>query len=116
MDNNNEFIRKISFKYTKKDGEESVRDIIAPKFLKESFNSFKELDKDSVNYVSGYEINVENLADEDIKEYEECICDYFNVALPTMEEYLKDLGLDYKKVKIKSFKKSGISNTNILRG
>ena len=56
------------------------------------------------------------MSDEDIKEYEECICDYFNVALPTMEEDLKDLGLDYKKVKIKSFNKSGISNTNILRG
>ena len=116
MENKSEFIRKISFKYTKKDGEESARTIIAPKFLKESFNSFKELEKENVNYVSGYEINREDLSEEDAKEYEECICDYFEIAIPTMEEYLKDLGLDPKKVKLKSFKKSGISNTNIIKG
>ncbi len=115
MSDNKEFIRKISFNYTKKDGEESTRNIVAPKFLKESFNSFKEYNKDSVNYVSGYEVNAENLSKEDIKEYEECICDYFNLALPTMEEYLKDLGLDPKNIKIKSFKKSGISNVNIIK-
>ena len=110
-----EFIRKITFDYTKKDGEESARSIIAPKFLKESYNSFKELEKEQVNYVSGYEIQKEGMDTEDIKEYEECICDYFTLALPTMEEYLRDLGLDSKKVVQKSFKKGSINNSRVIK-
>lgn len=110
-----EFIRKITFDYTKKDGEESVRSIIAPKFLKESFNSFQEIDKEQVKYVSGFEIDTDGMDSEEVKEYEETICDYFNLALPTMEEYFKDLGLDYKKIKQKSFKKEGVKNHKIVK-
>jgi len=110
-----DFIRKITFDYVKKDGEESVRNIIAPKFLKESFNSFLEIDKEQVKYVSGFEIEVNGLEFDEIKEYEETICDYFNLALPTMEEYFKDLGLDYKRVKQKSFKKEGVKNHKIIK-
>lgn len=110
-----EFIKKITFDYIKKDGEESTRNIIAPKFLKESFNSFKELEKEQVQYISGYEIDSKGLSDEDIKEYEECVCDYFNLALPTMEEYIKDLGLDFKRIKQKSFKKEGVKNYKIIK-
>jgi len=110
-----EFIRKITFDYTKKDGEESVRSIIAPKFLKESFNSFSEFEKEQVKYVSGFEIDTEGLDAEDIKEYEETICDYFNLALPTMEEYFKDIGLDYKRIKQKSFKKEGVKNHKLIK-
>tara|TARA_B110000305_G_C19128808_1_gene487896 strand:- start:29 stop:397 length:369 start_codon:yes stop_codon:yes gene_type:complete len=110
-----DFIRKITFDYIKKDGEESVRNIIAPKFLKESFNSFTEIDKEQVNYVSGFEINTDDLESDEIKEYEETICDYFNLALPTMEEYFNDLGLDYKRVKQKSFKKDGVKNHKIIK-
>ena len=61
-----DFIRKITFDYIKKDGEESVRNIIAPKFLKESFNSFTEIDKEQVNYVSGFEINTDDLESDEI--------------------------------------------------
>lgn len=110
-----EFIKKIIFDYVKKDGEESVRNIVAPKFLKESFNSFSDLEKEQVKYVSGYEIDSKDLSDEDLKEYEETICDYFNLALPTMEEYFKDLGLDFKRVKQKSFKKEGIKNSKLIK-
>ena len=110
-----DFIRKITFDYVKKDGKESVRNIIAPKFLKESFNSFAEFEKEQVKYVSGFEINTEDLGVEDIKEYEETICDYFNLALPTMEEYFKDIGLDYKRIKQKSFKKEGVKNHKLIK-
>lgn len=110
-----EFIKKITFKYTKKDGEESVRNIIAPKFLKESYNSFNELEKEQVKYVSGFEVEKEGLTEEEVKEYEESIVDYFTLALPTMEEYLKDLGLNPDKVKRKSFKKDCISRVNIIK-
>jgi hypothetical protein len=110
-----EFIKKITFKYTKKDGEESTRSILAPKFLKESYNSFKELDKEQVKYVSGFEVQKDGLTEEEIKEYEESVVDYFTLALPTMEEYLKDLGLDPEKVKRKHFKKDGISRPNIIK-
>jgi hypothetical protein len=110
-----EFIKKITFKYKKKDGEETERNIIAPKFLKESFNSFKELEKEQVNYVSGYEIQTEGMDEDEIKEYEEVICDYFTLALPTMEEYLKDLGLNPEKVKQKSFKKEGVTNYKLTK-
>jgi hypothetical protein len=110
-----EFIKKITFKYKKKDGEETVRNILAPKFLKESFNSFKELEKEQVNYISGYEIESEGMDEDEIKEYEESICDYFTLALPTMEEYLKDLGLNPDKVKQKSFKKDGVLNYKIIK-
>ena len=109
-----EKIRKINFSYTKEGGEESTRTVIAPKFIKESYNSFKELEKDQVNYVSGYEIEKEGLTEDEIKEYEECVYDYFSVAIPTMEEYLKDLGLDPQKVQQKSFKKERISNANVI--
>jgi len=110
-----DFIRKIIFDYTKKDGEESVRNIIAPKFLKESFNSFSEIDKEQVKYVSGFEIDTHGLDSEEVKEYEETICDYFSLALPTMEEYFNDLGLEYKRIKQKSFKKEGVKNHKIIK-
>lgn len=110
-----DFIKKITFDYVKKDGKESVRNIIAPKFLKESFNSFAEIDKEQVKYVSGFEIETEGLEPDEVKEYEEIICDYFNLALPTMEEYFKDLGLDYSRIKQKSFKKEGVKNHKIIK-
>jgi len=110
-----ENIRKIKFTYTKKEGETSERTILFPKFLKESYNSFKELEKEQVNYVNGYEINIEGMDEDEIKEYEECVVDYFTLALPTMEEYLRDLKLDPSKVTQKSFKKSNISNPQIFK-
>lgn len=108
-------IKKIKFTYTKKEGETSERTILFPKFLKESFNSFKDIEKEQVKYVSGYEINTENMDEDEIKEYEDCIIDYFTLALPTMEEYLRDLKLDPSKVIQKSFKKDGISNPQIFK-
>lgn len=109
-----EITKKINFNYTKEGGEESTRTIIAPKFLKESYNSFKEFDKEQVKYISGYEVDKEGLSEEEVKEYEECLIDYFTIALPTMEEYLKDLGLDPKKVNQKAFKKDGVSDLNVI--
>jgi len=110
-----EKIKKIIFQYSKKEGEASERSILFPKFLKESYNSFKELEKEQVNYVNGFEINTEGMDEDEIKEYEECIVDYFTLALPTMEEYLKDLKLDASKVTQKTFKKTGISNLKVIK-
>lgn len=110
-----ELIKKINFEYTKKQGKKSTRSIIAPKFLKESCNSINDFDKESVNYISGYEINKEGLNEQEAKEYEECVIDYFTIVVPTLEDYLSDLKLDPKRVKIKSFKKEGVENVNIIK-
>ena len=32
-----------------------------------------------------------------------------------MEEYFKDIGLDYKRIKQKSFKKEGIKNHKLIK-
>jgi len=109
-----EIIKKANFKYTKKGGEESERTILIPKFLKESYNSFKEFEKEQVKYISGYEISKEGLTEDEIKEYEECLIDYFTMVVPTVEEYFEDLGLDPEKVKQKTFKKDGVSNLNVI--
>jgi hypothetical protein len=110
-----ESVKKIIFDYSKKEGETSVRTILSPKFLKESSNYFKDFEKEQVKYVSGYEIQKEGLTNDEIKEYEECVLDYFNLVIPTMDEYLKDLGLDSSKVKQKTFKKDGILNPSIIK-
>jgi hypothetical protein len=110
-----ESVKKIIFDYSKKEGETSVRTILSPKFLKESSNYFKDFEKEQVKYVSGYEIQKEGLTNDEIKEYEECVLDYFNLVIPTMDEYLNDLGLDSSKVKQKTFKKDGISNPSIIK-
>lgn len=110
-----EFIRKIIFDYTKKDGETSLRSIMAPKFLKESYNIFQEFEKEQVGYVSGYEVQREGMSEEDIKEYEEVLVDYFTIAIPSIEEYFKDLGLDPTKIKQKTFSKKDISNPSVIK-
>ena len=108
-------VKKIIFDYSKKEGETSARTILSPKFLKESSNYFNDFEKEQVKYISGYEIQKEGLTSDEIKEYEECVLDYFNLVIPTMEEYLKDLGLDTSKVKQKVFKKEGVSNHSIIK-
>jgi hypothetical protein len=110
-----EIIKKVNFDYTKEDGEKSARTILAPKFLKESYNSMKDFDKDAVNYISGYEIDKEGLTEEEIKEYEECVLDYFTIVVPTLEDYLSDLKLDPKRVQRKAFKKEGIDNVSVIK-
>jgi hypothetical protein len=110
-----EIIKKINFDYTKEDGVQSARSVIAPKFVKESYNSIKDFDKESVNYISGYEINKEGMTEDEVKEYEECVLDYFTLVVPTLEDYLKDLKLDPTKIQMKSFKKERVNNVQIIK-
>jgi hypothetical protein len=104
---------RASFEYQKEDGTKSFREVLNPKFIKESYNYYNSFDKENVKYVQGYEIESKEMTQEDRKLYEETVLDYFNLTLPTLEEFLKENGLDPSKVKIKNFKKENINQIKI---
>lgn len=99
-------MKKAQFVYKKKDGTSKERELLHPKFLKESFNSFKTLDHESVKYVQGYELDSTDLTEEQIKQYEEAIQAYLEQK--TLEETLSDFGLEPKRVSLKTFSKEGV--------
>jgi hypothetical protein len=103
---------RANFEYKKEDGSISQREIINPKFIKESYNYYDSVEKEAVKYVQGYEIDSSELTLEEKKLYQETLIDYFNLSLPTISEYMRENGLDPNKVKIKNFKKENISNFN----
>lgn len=107
-------MKKAKFEYLKEDGSKSERIIINPSFLKESYNSYKEFDKNEVRYVTGYEINSENMTEQQLKNYQIIIEEYFNEVYMTLNEYLESKGLNPKNVNLKTFKKEGIRNLNII--
>ena len=110
----NPITRKVSFSYTKDDGSISNREILEPKFLKESFNLYNDFEKENVKYIQGFEIKKEGLTEEENKKYEEVLRDYFDLTIPTMEEFFKENLLDYGRIQQKSFKKEKITNFNII--
>jgi cobalamin biosynthesis protein CbiG len=99
-------MKKALFVYKKQDGSSKEREILAPKFLKESFNYFKNLEHASTKYISGYEIDKEGLTEEQIKQYQEALDMYLDQQ--SLEEICSDAGLDPKKIGIKSFSKTGV--------
>ncbi len=103
-------MEKAKFTYTKSDGTSKERQVYHPKFLKESYNSFSSIDNEKVNYLQGYEKNKDNLSEDQVKEYEEVISDYFELAIPTIEEFLSENGLDPSRIQYKTFSKDKISN------
>lgn len=107
-------MEKAKFIYKKDDGSTTDREILRPVFLKESSNSIKNYDKDDVKYVRGFELNKEGLNESDIEKYEEVLEDYYELAIPTIQEFFKEQGLDASKLLEKSFKKQNISNFQIL--
>lgn len=107
-------MEKAKFIYKKDDGSTTDREILKPVFLKESSNSIKNYDKDDVKYVRGFELNKEGLNESDIKKYEEVLEDYYDLAIPTIQEFFKEQGLDASKILEKSFKKQNIQNFQIL--
>ena len=107
-------MEKARFSYTKEDGTKTERTILKPSFLKEATNSLKHLDNENVNYIQGFEVEKEGLTEDQIKEYEEAIGDYFEMANKTLTEWVSDLGLDAKKVKQKVFKKKGVEKFEII--
>lgn len=107
-------MKKAKFEYLKEDGSKSERTIINPSFLKESYNSYKEFDKNEVRYVTGYEINKENMTEQQIKNYEIIIKEYFSEVYMTLNEYLESKGLNPKNVNLKTFKKEGVKNLTII--
>lgn len=107
-------MEKAKFVYKKDDGSTTDREILRPVFLKESSNSIKNYDKDDVKYVRGFELNKEGLNESDIEKYEEVLEDYYELAIPTIQEFFKEQGLDASKLLEKSFKKQNISNFQIL--
>jgi hypothetical protein len=107
-------MEKVKFTYKKEDNSTSNREILRPVFLKESSNSIKSFDKEDVKYVRGFELNKDGLNESDISKYEEVLEDYYELAIPTIQEYFKEQGLDASKLTEKSFKKQNISNFQIL--
>jgi len=107
-------MEKASFIYKKDDGTLSNRELLRPVFLKESTNSIKNFDKDDVKYVRGFELNKDGLNESDIKKYEEILEDYYDLAIPTIQEYFKEQGLDASKLMEKSFKKQNISEFKVI--
>lgn len=109
-------MNKATFTYTKSDGTSKNRLVLEPKFIKESYNSYKEFDKDQVKYLQGYEIEVDGLNQGEIDEYKEAVKDYFDLVVPTLEEFLRENDLDPNKVKYKTFKKENISELHFVKG
>ena len=107
-------MEKATFIYTKEDGSKSNREILRPIFLKESSNSIKNFDKEDVKYVRGFELNTAGLSESEIEKYEEVLEDYYDLAIPTIQEYFKQQGLDASKLQEKSFKKQNISDFKVI--
>jgi len=107
-------MEKAKFTYIKDDGTTSERQILRPSFLKESTNSLKQFDKEDVKYVRGYELNQAGLSESEIEKYEEVLEDYYDLAIPTIQEYFKEQGLDASKLMEKSFKKNNIRDFKTL--
>ena len=107
-------MKKAIFKYTKDDGSISNREILSPKFLKESSNNLKQFDKEDVKYIRGYEINKEGLNEEEILKYEETLENYCTLTIQTIQDYFKEAGLDSTKVSEKAFKKQNVSEISIV--
>lgn len=107
-------MEKAVFTYKKEDGTSSSRELLRPVFLKESTNSLKNFDKDDVKYVRGFELNKEGLSESDAEKYEEILEDYYELAIPTIQEYFKEQGLDASRLMEKSFKKQNISDFKVM--
>jgi hypothetical protein len=107
-------MKKAKFEYLKEDGSKSDRIVVNPSFVKESYNSYKDFNKNDVKYLSGYEIDSKNLSAEQIETYENCIKEYYSDVFMTLNEFLESKGLNPKNVNLKSFKKEGIQNLNII--
>lgn len=106
-------MRKATFKYKKEDGTVTERNLINPSFLKESYNSFKTFDKDDVRYVTGIEISSEISKQEERKQYENAIREYYSDYQMTLAEFLESKGLNPKNVTMKTFKKEGVSDLKV---
>jgi hypothetical protein len=107
-------MEKAVFKYKKEDGTISDRELLRPTFLKESSNVIKNFDKEDVKYIRGFELNKQGLTESEILKYEEVLEDYYELAIPTIQEYFKEQGLDSAKVLEKSFKKQGVIDLKVI--
>lgn len=107
-------MKKAKFLYTKEDGSKSERMLINPSFIKESYNNYKDFNKNEVKYLSGLEIKKDGLTTEQIKNYENCIKEYYSDIFMTLGEYLESKGLNPQNVMQKTFKKEGVNNLDII--
>ena len=107
-------MKKAKFQYIKEDGSKSERQILNPSFLKESYNNYKDFEKNEVKYISGIEVIKESLTDEQILAYEKTIEEYYSDIFMTLQEYLESKGLNPKYISQKTFKKEGIKNLSLI--
>lgn len=106
-------MKKATFVYKKEDGTTSERKIINPSFLKESYNTFKDFEKQEVRYITGLEISSSVDSEELKKQYEQTIKEYYSDVFMTLSEYLESKGLNPKNVIHKTFKKDGIKDLKL---
>lgn len=106
-------MEKISFNYTKPGEEAKTRNLLYPKYLKESSNYLKDITRDGVKYVQGYELD-SSLSELQRVRFEEAIREYHERTQQSLSDYLEAEGLDSKKVVQKSFKTENISELKIL--
>ena len=97
---------KLTFIYKKEDGTEKIREIFNPTFVKEPVNKFPLMENGNVNYILGYELD-NSLNEEQKTVYKDLIEEYFE-DFPTLDEFLRKMGADPKKVNFKTFKKRNI--------
>jgi len=107
-------MNKATFKYKKDDGTISDRVILRPQMIKESSNYLNDFSNPNVKYLHGIEIEKANLTSSEVDRYERLIEEYFQIQMPTLENFLTTNGLDPKKVKQKSFTKDKVSDLQIL--
>ena len=107
-------MQKSKFTYKKEDGTVSERELLKVEFLKESSNYLKDIEKDSVKYVSGFELKKDGLSEEQIHQYEEVLEDYYDLAQKTMAEFFTEQGLDASRLAKKNFIKANISDFKVI--
>ncbi len=107
-------MKKVTFKYKKEDGSITNRELLNPSFLKESYNSYKEFEKNEVKYLTGLEIIKEGMSEEQFQAYKNSIKEYYSEIYITLDDYLTSKGLNSKNVALKTFKKEGVKDLNLL--
>lgn len=107
-------MNKAIFKYKKDGGTITDRVVLRPQMMKESTNYLNDFNNPNVKYLHGLEIEKSGMTSVEIEKYERLIEEYYQIQMPTLENFLIINGLDPKKVQQKSFVKDKISDLQIL--
>lgn len=106
-------MKTIKFDYVKKDGSESFREVYGAKIVKELRNDLESIEDENAKYIIGWELDDKDLSEEQKQLYIDTIKDYF-YEVAKLENYLRESGLDFSKIKFKTFSKDGIKNIQVI--